>query len=165
MADTDGTDASTPISEPGPDGAVVKAWDMVARAKESIENLSPAEVKAELEAVAGSDDPTTVAVDIRDNRELYLKGTIPGAVHAPRGMLEFWVDPASEYHRAVFDPSRRYILFCAGGGRSALAAKAMKDMGYPDVAHLEPGFGGWEEAGYEIEDTRADSRWVPRSEQ
>lgn len=142
------------------DRAVTRAWDLVAGAKREIDNLSPDEVQA-----ARSADPEsehTVIVDIRDHRELYLKGRIPGSVHAPRGMLEFWVDPASEYHREVFDPSKRYILYCAGGGRSALAAKTMKDMGYPDVGHLEPGFGGWEAAGLEIEDIKAESKWVPR---
>ncbi len=143
------------------EGNVTKAWDLVDRAKQEIDNLSPDEVQA-----ARSADPEgehTVVVDIRDHRELYLKGRIPGSVHAPRGMLEFWVDPASEYHREVFDPSRRYILYCAGGGRSALAAKTMKDMGYPNVGHLEPGFDGWEAAGLDVEDVKAESKWVPRS--
>ena len=144
-----------------PTDGITRAWDMVAEAKQEIDNLSPAEVQA-----ARAEDPSgdrTVIVDIRDHRELYLKGKIPGAVHAPRGMLEFWVDPSSEYHRDVFDPGKRYILYCAGGGRSALAAKTMKEMGYGDVGHLEPGFGGWEAAGLEIEDVKADSKWVPRS--
>ena len=140
---------------------ITRAWDMVERAKQEIDNLSPAELRAILEA--DPDGRQTVVVDIRDHRELYLKGKIPNAVHAPRGMLEFWVDPAGEYHRAVFDPSKRYVLYCAGGGRSALAAKTMKDMGYANVAHLEPGFGGWEAAGLEIEDIKNDSKWIPRS--
>jgi rhodanese-related sulfurtransferase len=135
---------------------VKRAWDMVAEAKTQIENLSVAEVRDSLS------EPDTVVVDIRDFRELVLKGKIPGAVSAPRGMLEFWVDPESEYYRDVFDPSRRYVLYCAGGGRSALAAKTMKDMGYPNVAHLEAGFGGWEEAGEEIEDVASTSKWVQR---
>jgi rhodanese-related sulfurtransferase len=136
---------------------VKKVWSMVEEAKKDLENLSAEQLKAEI------DTGDAVVVDIRDHRELYLKGKIPGAVHAPRGMLEFWIDPASEYYRDVFEPSRRYVLYCAGGGRSALAAKAMKEMGYGDVAHLEPGFGGWESAGYEIEDIKAESKWVPRS--
>lgn len=135
---------------------IKKAWDLVTEAKQHIDNLSPQEMKQEME----SDD--TVIVDIRDHRELYQLGKVPGAVHAPRGMLEFWVDPASEYYRSVFQPEKRYVLYCAGGGRSALAAKAMKDMGYPNVGHLEPGFGGWKEAGYEIEDIKESSKWVPR---
>jgi len=144
------------------DKPVVKAWDLVSQAKQNIDNLSPEEVQAEM-----ADDPDgagTVIVDIRDHRELYLKGKIPDAVHAPRGMLEFWIDPASEYHRAVFDPSKRYILYCAGGGRSALAAMTMKDMGYSNVGHLEPGFGGWEAAGFDIEDITAQSKWIPRQD-
>jgi len=130
---------------------------MVEEAKQEIENLSAEQLQAE------RDRDDTVVVDIRDHRELYLKGKIPGAVHAPRGMLEFWIDPESEYYRDVFEPEKRYVLYCAGGGRSALAAKAMKDMGYTDVAHLEPGFGGWEAAGMEVEDIKDESKWVPRS--
>ena len=137
---------------------VTKAWDLVDQAKEHIENLSVEQVKAELDAGKAT------VVDIRDFRELYLKGKIPGAISAPRGMLEFWVDPQSEYYRKDFDPSKRYILYCAGGGRSALAAKAMKDMGYPDVAHLEAGFGGWEKASMPIEDVKSTSKWVLRDD-
>lgn len=137
---------------------VTRVWSLVEAAKKDLENLSAEQLKAEMDA------GETVVVDIRDHRELYLRGKIPGAVHAPRGMLEFWIDPASEYYREVFEPSKRYVLYCAGGGRSALAAKAMKEMGYGDVAHLEPGFGGWDAAGYEVEDIKADSKWVPRSE-
>lgn len=142
------------MSESAP---VKKAWDMVEAAKKEIENLSADELAQEM---AGDDAP--VIVDIRDNRELYAKGKIPGAVHAPRGMLEFWIDPESEYYRDVFEPSKRYVLYCAAGGRSALAAKTMKDMGYGNIAHLEPGFAGWEDAGQDIEDTKEKSKWVPR---
>lgn len=136
---------------------ITKAWDLVDEAKQHIDNLTPQQVQAELD---GGD---ATIVDIRDFRELYQKGKIPGAVHAPRGMLEFWIDPASEYYRDVFKPDRRYVLYCAGGGRSALAAKTMKDMGYPDVGHLEEGFTGWEKAGLEIEDVQETSKWAPRS--
>ncbi len=135
---------------------VTSAWGLVEQAKSHIDNLSAAEVQA---AIAANE---AVIVDIRDFRELYAKGKIPHAVHAPRGMLEFWIDPTSEYYRDVFVPDKRYILYCAGGGRSALAAKTMKDMGYTDVGHLEPGFGGWEEAGFEIEDVKDSSKWVPK---
>src|SRR3981189_3014971 len=90
-----------------------KAWDMVDEAKKDIDNLSVEQVKAELDA--GS----AVIVDIRDFRELYLKAKIPVAFHADRGMIEFWVDPASEYYRDLFTPDKRFILYCAGGGRSA----------------------------------------------
>ncbi|MFN0091185.1 MAG: rhodanese-like domain-containing protein [Acidimicrobiales bacterium] len=137
---------------------VKKVWDMVADAKQEIENLSIEQVKAELEAGSAT------IVDIRDFRELYLKGKIPGAFHADRGMLEFWIDPASEYYRDVFKPERRYIVYCAGGGRSALAAKAMKDMGFGDVAHLEAGFNAWADAGMPVEDQKADAKWVRRAD-
>jgi rhodanese-related sulfurtransferase len=135
---------------------IKKAWDMVAEAKANIENLSVEQVKAELDAGSAT------IVDIRDFRELYLRGKIPGAFHADRGMLEFWVDPASEYYRENFKPENRYILYCAGGGRSALAAQTLKDMGYPNVAHLEAGFGGWAEAGMPVEDVKEGSKWVLR---
>ena len=135
-----------------------KAWDLVDEAKQNIENLSPEQVKDELDA------GTATVVDIRDFRELYLKGKVPGAFHADRGMLEFWIDPASQYYRDVFKPEQRYILYCAGGGRSALAAKTMKDMGYTDVAHLEPGFGGWAEAGLPVQDCKEGSKWAPRND-
>ena len=135
---------------------VTRAWDLVDQAKTVIDNLSPAELDEELAS-------GTTVIDIRDFRELYTKGKIPGALHMPRGMLEFWIDPASEYYRDVFEPTKRYILYCAGGGRSALAAKVMKDMGYLDVGHLEPGFGGWEAEDREIEDCKEGSKWVPAS--
>jgi rhodanese-related sulfurtransferase len=137
---------------------VKKVWDLVDEAKREIENLSAEQVKAELDA------GTATAVDIRDFRELYLKGKVPGAFHADRGMLEFWIDPASTYYREIFSPNKRYILYCAGGGRSALAAKAMRDMGYRDVAHLESGFGGWAAAGLPVEDCKQDSKWVLRAD-
>lgn len=137
---------------------IKKVWDLVDEAKAQLENLSVDQVKAELDA--GS----AVIVDIRDFRELYLRGKVPGAFHADRGMLEFWVDPASQYYRDLFTPDKRFILYCAGGGRSALAAKAMKDMGYPDVAHMEAGFGGWASAGLPVEDCKTGSKWVQRSD-
>lgn len=132
---------------------VEKAWDRVADARTRIENLSVDETVAEVEA------GTAILVDIRDVRERIRDGAIPGSIHAPRGMLEFWIDPASEYHRDVFAPDRRYILYCAGGGRSALAADVMREMGYPDVAHLDPGFDGWKAAGREVEAIDPPSRW------
>ena len=92
--------------------------------------------------------PDVVFVDVRDVRELEREGVIPGAIHAPRGMLEFWVDPASPYHRDVFArEGATYVLFCALGWRSALAAKTLQDMGLPQVAHLGGGFTAWKEAG------------------
>ena len=97
-----------------------------------------------------------VFVDLRDPRELAREGAIPGAFHAPRGMLEFWVDPESPYHKPVFaQPGTRYVLFCAGGWRSALAALTMQQMGVHNVAHLHGGFGAWKAAGAPVADQPA----------
>jgi rhodanese-related sulfurtransferase len=86
-------------------------------------------------------------VDVRDVRELEHEGIIPGAYHAPRGMLEFWVDPESPYHKPVFGQDKDYVLFCAAGWRSALAAKTLMEMGLTNVAHIEGGFGAWKHGG------------------
>ena len=91
-------------------------------------------------------------VDLRDVRELEREGVIPGAVHAPRGMLEFWVDPESPYHREVFSGGRPLLLFCAAGWRSALAARTLMEMGVEPVAHLEGGFTAWKAAGAPVAD-------------
>ncbi|MGI8527498.1 MAG: rhodanese-like domain-containing protein [Pseudolabrys sp.] len=99
--------------------------------------------------LAGRDD--TVLVDIRDIRELQRDGKVPGAVHVPRGMLEFWIDPNSPYHKPVFNQDKKYVFFCAGGLRSALAAKAAQDMGLKPVAHIEGGFGAWKKANGPVE--------------
>ena len=121
------------------------AAEMVAEAKQRITNLSVEEVAAERD----SGDP--LIVDVREPAERDEHGSIPGAVSAPRGMLEFYADPTSPYHRAEFDPSRRVILHCAAGGRSALAADTLARMGYGNVAHLEGGFTAWKEAGQPVE--------------
>ena len=93
------------------------------------------------------DDPGLQIIDIRDIRELST-GTIRGAVHAPRGMLEFWVDPASPYHKPLFaDETREFVLFCGLGWRSALAAKSLQDMGMTNVAHIDGGWTAWAKAG------------------
>jgi rhodanese-related sulfurtransferase len=94
--------------------------------------------------------PGVQFVDIRDVRELEHEGVIPGAVHAPRGMLEFWVDPDSPYHRDVFAQDKEYVFFCAAGWRSALATKALMDMGMERVAHLGGGFTAWKDAGMPV---------------
>ena len=91
--------------------------------------------------------PGVQFVDLRDVRELEREGVIPGAVHAPRGMLEFWVDPESPYHRDVFAQDKEFVLFCAAGWRSALATKTLMDMGMERVAHVEGGFSAWKQAG------------------
>ena len=112
-----------------------------------------AEADAEIETVSLDDakslveDDGVVFVDIRDVRELDREGLIPGAFHAPRGMLEFWVDPDSPYHKDIFASGKKFVLYCAGAQRSALAAKALQDMGFKPVAHLERGFAGWKDAG------------------
>lgn len=123
--------------------------DLVAEAKEKIENLSPDEVVAELEKEG------VVLVDLRERDELDAQGIIPGAIHAPRGMLEFYADASTTYHREQFDPDARTILYCASGGRSALACSTLKELGYRDVAHLEGGFKAWAGAGNAVEEAPA----------
>ena len=103
------------------------------------------------QAHAHLDDDDVVFVDIRDIRELWREGAIPGAVHAPRGMLEFWVDPESPYARDVFQTGKRFMFFCAGGLRSALAARAMQEMGLTPVCHMEGGYSGWKKKSYPME--------------
>ena len=91
-------------------------------------------------------DENVQLVDIRDIRELWRDGAIPGSTHAPRGMLEFWVDPNSPYHREEFASGKKFIFFCAGGMRSALAAQAVHNMGLAPVAHMAGGYGAWVKA-------------------
>ena len=107
-------------------------------------------------------NPGLLLLDIREIQERVDLGTIPGAKHAPRGMLEFWADPKSPYYRDWFQEEHRTVLFCAGGARSALAARALLDMGFRDVAHLEGGFKAWKDSGATVEDVSATSRWVRR---
>lgn len=95
-------------------------------------------------------DPDTVFVDLRDVRELERDGMIPGAFHAPRGMLEFWVDPDSPYFKDVFGSGKEFVFYCASAWRSALATKAVQDMGLGPVAHLEGGFSAWKKAGLPV---------------
>ncbi|QWD63877.1 rhodanese-like domain-containing protein [Polynucleobacter sp. MWH-UH2A] len=95
-------------------------------------------------------DPNVVFVDIRDIRELEREGMIPGALHAPRGMLEFWVDPDSPYYKPIFGEDKRFILYCASAWRSALAANTLQDMGLPHVSHLEGGFSAWKQANLPV---------------
>ncbi len=117
---------------------------LVAEATAQITTYSVAQV---VERLAAADTRLQV-VDIRDPRELEREGTVPGALLAPRGMLEFWVDPASPYFKPVFgDESKEFVLFCGAGWRSALATKALQDMGMDNVAHIDGGFGAWLKAG------------------
>ena len=120
--------------------------ELCAEAEAQIETLSVVETLK----LHGDDDVTLV--DIRDIRELWREGAIPGAVHAPRGMLEFWVDPESPYHREVFASTNKFVFFCAGGMRSALAAQAVQNMGMTPVAHMAGGFSAWVEAGGPVEE-------------
>ena len=141
-----------PAAEAAPDKGPASGWrprktvhDMVEEAKTRIQNLSIGQLQAEL-AAGGIQ-----LLDIRDVRERQALGWIPGALHVPRGMLEFWVDPTSPYYRGRVDPEKRIVLYCAAGGRSALAADVLREMGFPDVAHLEVGFNGWSAAGMPVQ--------------
>jgi 2-hydroxychromene-2-carboxylate isomerase/rhodanese-related sulfurtransferase len=97
------------------------------------------------------DDADVVFVDLRDPRELEREGVIPGAFHAPRGMLEFWVDPKSPYYKSVFTPDKHFVLFCAGGWRSALSAQAIQNMGLlPNISHIDGGFSAWKKSGASV---------------
>lgn len=120
------------------------ASQLVDEATAQVRTVSLAEARA-LHAAGDS-----LFVDLRDVRELEREGVIPGALHAPRGMLEFWVDPASPYFHKAFEGAQRgqpMVLFCAGGWRSALAARALMEMGFAEVCHVEGGFKAWKTAG------------------
>ena len=121
------------------------ATEMVAEAKARIENLSVEQAAGEIER------GEALLVDVREPDERQANGSIPGAVPAPRGMLEFWADPSSPYHRDEFEPGRRIILHCASGGRSALAAAMMQDLGYTNVAHMDGGINAWKGSGRPLE--------------
>ena len=115
------------------------------------------EANAEVTAIApaeaanllGRDD--VILVDLRDPREVEASGRIAGAKSCPRGMLEFWVDPESPYHKDWFASGKRFVFFCAGGWRSALAAKTAQDMGLDNVVHMEGGMTAWKEAGLPVD--------------
>jgi rhodanese-related sulfurtransferase len=128
-----------------PSVAKKTAAEMVAEAKSRIRNLSPDEVAAELKR------GNVVLVDLREPEEREENGAIPGSVSAPRGMLEFYADPTTSYHREEFDPEQDIILYCSAGGRSALAADTLQQMGYRRVAHLEGGFTAWRDQGLPVE--------------
>jgi rhodanese-related sulfurtransferase len=118
---------------------------LLAEAEQQIETLDVADVQAML----GRAD--VVLVDIRDPRELEREGRMPGAFHCTRGMLEFWIDPESPYAKPQFQEDKTFVFFCAGGWRSALAAKTAHDMGLKPVAHMRGGFGAWKQAGGPVE--------------
>ncbi|MES2102849.1 MAG: rhodanese-like domain-containing protein [Pseudomonadota bacterium] len=110
------------------------------------------------EAMAKLGDPKVQFVDVRDVRELEREGVIPGAFHAPRGMIEFWVDPDSPYFKPVFGEAKEFVLFCAAGWRSALTTKTIQDMGLEPVAHIDGGFTAWKAAGAPVQEKTEKTR-------
>lgn len=129
--------------------AIRPVKEMVAEAKTRIASLSVTDARAQVES------GTALLVDIRDPRELARDGRIPGAFHAPRGMLEFWVDPASPYHKDALATDRTLVLFCASSWRSALSADTLQSMGVANVAEMQGGFTAWRDAGAPVEKTEA----------
>jgi rhodanese-related sulfurtransferase len=122
----------------------ISAAQMVANARARIEEIETPDL------IAMVDDPNVVIVDIRDPRERQRSGFIPGSVHAPRGMVEFWIDPDSPYFKEVFDQDKKYVFHCASGWRSALTVATLQDMGF-DAAHLKEGFSTWSDQGGPVE--------------
>jgi len=118
--------------------------EMVARAKERIEEIETAE------GIGLANDPNVVFVDLRDIRERQKLGYIPGSVHCPRGMIEFWIDPDSPYFKDVFAEDKKFVFHCASGWRSALTVATLQDMGF-DAAHLKDGFSDWVKQGGPVE--------------
>jgi rhodanese-related sulfurtransferase len=118
--------------------------EMIEAARARVAGVSAAQLREEQERGA-------LLVDVRDIRERWREGAIPGARHVPRGMLEFWSDPENRYHRDFMDPEARVILYCAEGERSALAADTLQRLGYGDVAHLVGGFAAWTQDGGDVE--------------
>ncbi|GGX60258.1 rhodanese [Tateyamaria omphalii] len=124
------------------------AAEMVKAARSRIAEIETADLIGMLQ------DPNVVIVDIRDIRERQRSGAIPGSVHAPRGMIEFWVDPDSPYFKEVFgQEGKKYVFHCASGWRSALTVATLKDMGF-EAAHLKEGFSTWAEKGGPIEEIK-----------
>ena len=120
--------------------------ELVAEAEETVISLTPTEVLDRL------DEPGLLLIDLRDIRELKRDGRIPGSVHVPRGMLEFWIDPDSPYHKDIFNQDKTYVFYCASAWRSALATLAAQEMGLAPVAHIDGGFTAWEKAGGPVEE-------------
>ena len=117
---------------------------LLAEADAAVETVTSVELQAQI----GDED--LVVVDIRDVRELEREGHLPGAVHMPRGMLEFWISPDSPYARPIFQEDKRFVFYCAMGWRSALACQVANRMGLERASHLEGGFGAWQKAGGEV---------------
>ncbi|MGD9867017.1 MAG: rhodanese-like domain-containing protein [Hyphomicrobiales bacterium] len=120
--------------------------------KQLVEDARKEIEEIEADAALGLvEDDSVVIVDLRDVRELKREGKIPGAFHCPRGMLEFWVDPASPYHKPVFAEDKKFVFHCASGWRSALATQIVQKMGLKPVAHIAGGFTAWKKAGGPVE--------------
>ena len=119
--------------------------ELVAEAEERIESISADD------ALAVFSSTGVIFVDLRDVRELKREGKIPGAFHCPRGLLEFWIDPESQYHNKIFTEDKRFIFYCNLGWRSALAADIAQKMGLKNVCHIAGGFDAWKQAGGEVE--------------
>lgn len=117
--------------------------DLVKEAKKEIENLTPLQAKEELMK------SNTMLIDLREAEEL-INGKIEGAIHAPRGMLEFYADATLPYYKKEFDKEKRLILYCASGGRSALSVQTLKKMGFKNIAHIDGGIKAWKEAGFAV---------------
>jgi len=128
-----------------PQNITIGYKELCEAAEREIETLDTAEAVK----LAGRDD--VVFVDIRDIRELQRDGKMPGAFHCPRGMLEFWIDPNGSYYKPVFGQDKKFVFFCAGGMRSALAAQTAHRMGLKPVAHIRGGFGAWKKQGGPVE--------------
>lgn len=123
----------------------ISSAQMVADARARIDEIETADLIAKL------DDPNVVIVDIRDIRERQRSGFIPGSIHAPRGMIEFWIDPDSPYFKEVFaQDGRQFVFHCASGWRSAITAATLKDMGF-EAGHLKEGFSTWQDHGGPVE--------------
>lgn len=137
--------------------SIRNVFEHVMEVAQTIQHLKVDELKDELDS-----NPDILLLDIREIQELVDKGTIPGATHTPRGMLEFWASPDSPYARSFFQRDKRTVVFCAGGGRSVYAVKTLEEMGFTNVINLEGGFGAWQEAGEPVEDFAASSKWVRR---
>ena len=120
--------------------------ELIDRALAEIETSDIEQAEALLE------DDNTLFVDLRDPRELQREGKIPNAFHAPRGMLEFWVDPSSPYHKEVFASGKKLVFYCQSGWRSALSTKTVQDMGLDNVCHIGDGYRGWKDSGAATED-------------
>ena len=128
-----------------PQNIVVGHRQLMAEAESEVESVSASE------AIAVLGQPDVAIIDIRDPREIEREGRIPGSFHAPRGMLEFWVDPESPYHKPIFAEEKKFIIHCASGWRSLLATQVLQRMGLKPVLNLKGGFGAWKEAGGPVE--------------